>query len=191
MPGERRPTPQTWNSHTNWISPSPPRPRIQPWAPRTPTSYHLLLCSRPRSRVRPAISSSCFLISRKFEKSQLDGRTGTEEAVAATDTIEELAAIFLSRPPQPIISENTAWPSEPKKSVCYWRALSTEKPIRNLPSCKVTKRSGGKRQLRLRLAKNYWGGKVRTRKNGQSHDFWAGQRGMSEWKGGQRRWTGN
>lgn len=41
------------------------------------------------------MSSSCFLISRKFEKSLLADRTGTTGA--ATATTEGLAAIFLSR----------------------------------------------------------------------------------------------
>lgn len=84
--------------HTNCISHASPRGQ-DPAPPRpTPTSHHLLLCSRPRSRVRPAMSSSCFLISRKSEKSATVDTPGTVVAAAATETTEEFAAIFLPRP---------------------------------------------------------------------------------------------
>lgn len=120
----------------------------------TPTSHHLLLCRRPRSRVRPAISSSCFLISRKFEKSPLADKMGTPGVVRATGTTEGLAAIFLSQPPQPISGDDASGAPASKKLACYWCALAPGQAISDLASHNVTKRPGKRRPSHPRLAKS-------------------------------------
>lgn len=61
------------------------------------------------------MSSSCFFISRKSEKSALVDTPGAAAAAAATETTEELAAIFLlGRPSQ---SAATILPQRTRKSL--------------------------------------------------------------------------
>lgn len=103
-------------------------------------THHLLLCNRPRSRVRPAIRSSCFLISRKFEKPLLADSTGIPAAVTGTGTTEELAAIFLPLPRQPITGDDTGRPSALKEIASYWTACPPEEPIPGLLSEGVVNR---------------------------------------------------
>lgn len=69
------------------------------------------------------MSSSCFLISRKSEKSAIVDTPGTAVVAAATETTEEFAAIFLPRPLQPISGDNIC-SAEPKKSASYWSSLA-------------------------------------------------------------------
>lgn len=167
-PAGRRPTPRTWNIRQAESAPPAPQakdPSPDPSRP-APASHHLLLCNRPRSRVRPAISSSCFLISRKSEKSLLADKMGTPGAVRATGTTDGLAAIFRSQPLQPISSDDTSRAPAPKKVPCYWCALAPGQPIRALTSHNVTERPGKRRPLHRRLAKSYWGGKIRSRTGG-------------------------
>lgn len=131
--------------HTNCISHASPRGQ-DPAPPRpTPTSHHLLLCSRPRSRVRPAMSSSCFLISRKSEKSATVDTPGTVVAAAATETTEEFAAIFLPRPLQPISGNNTC-SAEAKTSASYWSSLARNNQSQTF-FVMFRKGNGKKRQL--------------------------------------------
>lgn len=79
------------------------------------------------------MSSSCFLISRKSEKSALVDTPGTAGVAAATETTEELAAIFLPPPLQPISGDSTC-SAKPKKSASHWSSLAPDQPITSLPS---------------------------------------------------------
>lgn len=106
---------------------APPAPShvAQPGPASPHAAHHLLLCSRPRSRVRPAMSSSCFLISRKSEKSAFVDRTGTAAgATGATATTDVLAAIFQLGSFQPITGEDTLGPPCSKKPAFHWSALA-------------------------------------------------------------------
>lgn len=79
--------------------PKPPRPGSNP-GPLGPRHHTTCYCAGGPARVRPAIKvATAFAISRKFEKSQLDGRTGTEEAVAATDTMKARSHFSVSATP--------------------------------------------------------------------------------------------
>lgn len=108
---------------------------------------------------------------------------GTPGVVRATGTTEGLAAIFLSQPLQPISSDDASCAPAPKKLACYWCALAPGQAIRDLTSDNVTKRPGKRRPLHPRLAKSYWGGKIRSREVGWgSHDLRAWLRG-NKWLG--------
>lgn len=77
------------------------------------------------------MSSSCFLISRKSEKSALVDTLGTAAAAAATETTEELAAIFLPRLLRPISGGDTS-SAEPGEPVSHWPRLAPDQPITSL-----------------------------------------------------------
>ena len=130
--------------------------------------------------------SSCFLISRKFEKSPLVERTGTTAAVTAAGTTDALAAIFQARPLQPIISDNTSCPCATKKPACYWRALAPESQS-EIFLFVTSPRGRERRDTHIPdWPRANWGGKVRNRKGmgrgAGSHDLWAGRGGKRDWE---------